>query len=330
MTDDMAAGTLKSYRVRFRFRVSKKINIDDNEITVPVGEKRVALSAGTPDKPINESNWLIANTRGFETELAARQFGHDLRAACAVASVANRLGVDGGIDLATSDVGSAFKKRLNETTGTVIRGNVHGIDVFLDDPSVRIFSVQGTGSVLQNPQPFLQDVSDFLGPASLLSQRARDIVLLLNNALMRPEPVAQIVFSISAVEMLGQTESWSAAQREQIDALILRANESTLCPNAERDEIVTALRSNFHKLSLRQGVMRLLSSLGLSHLKGDWDALYGERSTLVHGLAPKPGVDYSHLGFRAVSLCGRILLIAIAQEMPGADRHIDRMYPLGT
>jgi hypothetical protein len=329
MTDETPTGELKGYRVRFRFRVSKKINIDDNEITVPVGERIVTLSAGTPNKPIKESNWLIANTRGFRTETAARQFGHDLRAACAVASAANRLGVDGGVDLATSDLGSAFKKHLQTTTGAVMRGNVHGVDVFLDDPSVRIFSVQGTGSVLQNPQPFLQDVSDFLGRASALSKRAQDIVLLLNNALMRPEPVAQIVFSISAVEMLGQTEEWSAAQREQIDELIVAANESTLCLDAERDEIVTALRNNFHKLSLRQGVIRLLSSLGLSHLKSDWDALYGERSTLVHGLAPKPGIDYSRLGFRSVSLCGRILLTAVAQEVPGADRHVDRMYPLG-
>jgi hypothetical protein len=32
------------------------------------------------------------------------------------------------------------------------------------------------------------------------------------------------------------------------------------------------------KIGLRQGVLRLLGSLGLSGLKGEWDTLYGERS----------------------------------------------------
>ncbi|HRN87907.1 MAG TPA: hypothetical protein PK271_04835 [Hyphomicrobium sp.] len=330
MTEEKATEAPRGYRARFRFRVSKKLNIDDNEITVRIGERSVTLSASAADKPIKGSDWLIANARGFETEETARQFGHDLRAACAVASAANRLGIDGGVDLATSGLGSALKEHLKETTGAVVRDNVHGVDVFLDDPSVRIFSVQATGSVLRNPQPFLEDVSDFLGQASALSQRVQDILLLLNYALMRPEPVAQIVFIISAVEMLGQTEKWSGAQKTQIKELIAVAKASRSCSDLERDEIATALRNGLHKLSLRQGVLRLLNSLGLSQLKDEWDALYGERSTLVHGLAPKPGVDYSPLAFKAVSLCGRILMAAVAQEVPGADRHVDRMYPLGT
>jgi hypothetical protein len=81
------------------------------------------------------------------------------------------------------------------------------------------------------------------------------------------------------------------------------------------------------KIGLRQGVLRLLGSLGLSGLKGEWDTLYGERSTLVHGLAPRPGTDYSQLAFKTVSLCARILLAAIARELPGADRHVDLAYP---
>ena len=91
---------------------------------------------------------------------------------------------------------------------------------------------------------------------------------------------------------------------------------------------MTAIERGLHKLSLRQGVLRLLSSLGLPGLKSEWDRLYDERSTLVHGLAPRPGADYSQLAFKAVSLCGRILLAAIAKELPSADRHVDLFYPV--
>ena len=72
--------------------------------------------------------------------------------------------------------------------------------------------------------------------------------------------------------------------------------------------------------------MRLLDHLGLSHLKKEWDELYGERSTLVHGLAPKPGADYTGLATRTVSLCGQILLKVISKEITTANSHVDKFY----
>src|SRR3546814_19354980 len=62
------------------------------------------------------------------------------------------------------------------------------------------------------------------------------------------------------------------------------------------------LRRGTHKIGLRQGVLRLLNSLGLAHLKPKWDELYSERSTLIHGLAPEPGARYDELANRSVSL----------------------------
>lgn len=76
--------------------------------------------------------------------------------------------------------------------------------------------------------------------------------------------------------------------------------------------------------------MRLLDSLGLRDLKRDWDSLYEERSTLVHGLAPQPGVNYEPLASKAINLCGRILMTAVAKELPGAGRRIESVYPRGT
>jgi hypothetical protein len=72
-----------------------------------------------------------------------------------------------------------------------------------------------------------------------------------------------------------------------------------------------------HKLSLRQGVLRLLKNAGLN-LKNEWDAIYKERSTLVHGLAPQPGVDYGPLAHRTISLCVRIMHRLIEMEI-GAE-----------
>jgi hypothetical protein len=68
--------------------------------------------------------------------------------------------------------------------------------------------------------------------------------------------------------------------------------------------------------------------LGLSHLRVRWDEFYGERSTLVHGLAPKPGIDYGELAHKAMSLCGHILITAIAREVAGASKYLDKYYPV--
>jgi hypothetical protein len=54
----------------------------------------------------------------------------------------------------------------------------------------------------------------------------------------------------------------------------------------------------------------------------------GRRSTLVHGLAPRPGVDYSTLAFDTVNLCGRILLTVLTDELPAAVAHMDALYEI--
>jgi hypothetical protein len=91
--------------------------------------------------------------------------------------------------------------------------------------------------------------------------------------------------------------------------------------------VAAAIERGTQRLSLRQGVLRLLTSLELQDLRKDWDRQYGERSTLVHGLAPVPGADYTQLAYRVVNLCGRILLTYIEREVPEVREHIDTYFP---
>jgi hypothetical protein len=145
---------------------------------------------------------------------------------------------------------------------------------------------------------------------------------------MQPEPVAQIVFAVSAVEMLGQHQDWSTEQKLILEDAALASENSPLGTIDERLEVAAAIRRGAHKVGLRQGVIRLLKSLGLEHLKRQWDVIYSARSALFHGLTPQPGVDYSQLAYRVISLCGRILLTAAAQEVAGIDQHLDKFYEM--
>lgn len=322
-----AAMAKKTYRARFRFRVGKKLNIADAEHRFTVAGREAVLASGVGDsKPISESDWLVINTRGFKSEEDAREFGHKLRAAAQLSSVACRIGIDAGIDLPTSGMGAAFRQQFEEQTGASIRSNIHGIDVFPDETNVVIFNVSGSGTVLSSPEPFLPSLDALHAIAGTATDRARDIALLLNYALMRTEPVAQIVFAVSAVEMLGQDETWSAEQRRLLEELSSQANKMEIGTPEERGEVAASITKSLHRITLRQGVRRLLDRLGLGHFKKHWDDLYSERSTLVHGLAPKPGADYGDLATRTMTLCGQILLRAIAAEIELIGQRADTYY----
>lgn len=191
-----------TFRARFRFRVSKKLNLAAYEHRFVVAEREVVLSAQSNDAAIEDSEWLVMNARGFSTEEEAGIFAHQLRAAADVSSVATRLGIDSGVDRLSSDLGRIVRQRIERDHGLLIRGNVHGIDVYPDLPNVHIFSASASPTVRTQAQPFLADISRFFESVTRLSERGKDVVLLLNYALMRTDPVSRIVFAFSAVEML--------------------------------------------------------------------------------------------------------------------------------
>jgi hypothetical protein len=314
-----------TWRARLRFRLQKKIRLDVNSHRLQIAGREIVLTPPTPDLKIMDSEWLIMNARGFASEDEARQFGNGLKSALEISAVAARVGVDTGRNLATSALGKIVKDALAQE-GTSVRDNIHGLDVFPDHPNTRIFTMNATGIVHSAPDPFLSDLDAIVRAAVTPSKPVADVILLLNYALMRPEPVAQIVFAVSAVESLGQDESWSEDQRQLLRELATAAEQSATGPAVERQEVADAIRKSLHRLTLRQGVFRLLDRLGLQHLKRPWDDLYAERSTLVHGLAPRPGADYGDLAHRTVGLCGQILLTAAAAEIPQAGKHVPSMY----
>jgi len=275
---------------------------------------------------ISDSEWLCMNARGFGSYEEASQFAENLRAACEVSSVAARIGIDTGTDVPTFAFGQILKDSALALDGIKARDNIHGIDVFVDDPAIRFGHVNASLIIRSMPNPFLSDLEALHHAVGYASPRTKDIVLLLNYALMRPEPVAQIVFAISAVEMLGQDEVWSSEQKQLLDEVAIFAQKLTIGSDRERTEVAEAIRKGVHKLSLRQGVLRLLSSPNLDYLKLKWDDIYSQRSTLVHGLAPKPGADYTDLAFRTVSLCGKILLAVVAKEIAGSDSYVGQRY----
>lgn len=291
-----------------------------------VAGREALLQAPTEETLIQDSDWLIVNTRGFESDDEARVFGRNLQTSLHLASAVTRIGMDPGQDRPTSALAQHFKEQIAEKTGAKIRDNVHGLDVFVDDPNVAIFALQATGVVRASPDHFLSRAAELHSAVGSMTKEAHDIVLLLNFGLMRPEPVAQIIFCISAVEMLGQEEQWSEAQQAMLEKLADSLPGMAIGSEIERREVADAIRRGVHRISLRQGVFRLLQRLNLPHLRKSWDDIYSERSKLVHGLAPVPGARYDELASRTVNLCGLILLTRVTQEVPAIREYVNTFY----
>lgn len=319
---------VETYRTRFRFRIGKKLSVKDNSYRFQVNGRDALLQAQNDAEAIEDSEWLIINTRGFADDAAAREFGDNLRKSLHLASAVTRLGVDPGVDLPTSAISEHIKQKLASENGVRIRNNIHGLDVFVDDPRVRIFGIHMKGVVRASPNPLLSHTAALYHQVANLSREAQDIILLLNFALMRPEPVAQIIFCISAVEMLGQKEGWSDMQKMILKTLAESALSLEIGSEQERQAVSAAIMRAIHPVSLRQGVLHLLNRLGIGTLRKPWDEIYQERSRLVHGLAPVPGERYDDLASRTVNLCGRILLTRIAEEVTSISQLIDEYYPL--
>lgn len=317
----------QQFSIRYLFRVEKKLNIKSKEHRFKICEWDALLVPRRKGRTIDQSEWLIMRISGFGSENSAQIFARKLRAASDLSSVSCRMGIDSGIDRVVAGVTRHFKNQIFEQTGLTLRNTIHGIDV-MPEANSKFFDMEATPTLLKQPEPFLGDLTLFFEASEKMSQHVRDIILLLNYALMRSDPVAQIIFAFSAVEMLGQKEQWSADQKQLLDNLASSARQSDVGTEAERAEVAVRIKDGLQKVGLRQGVMRLLDENGLADLKPKWDELYGRRSTLVHGLAPQPGVDYVSFASEVVALCGRILLTLIAKEVPEADRHLNTYYKL--
>jgi hypothetical protein len=317
------------FRVRLQFKIATLLQDPRQSLEVIIDGRPVEVASARGRKPLQESPWVAMTASGFDTPESAFAFGQRLKLTVQLIAARNRIGVDCGAERPLGTIGTIYRDEIFKHSGVWMRGSIHGLDIFEDRENVRFISGEGTIQTLVNPTAFFDEVQKYHLNVDALTPVARDIVLLLNFALMTTEPVAQAVFAISAVEMIGQQDDWNKSQLAAIERLALHVKEDKTISSEEADEISDAIKRSLHKLSLRQGVLRLLKRLGLSGLKKDWDSLYGERCELVHGLAPEPGKSYSGLANRAINLCGYILLTALGKEVAGIDDGIMSRYPVG-
>lgn len=318
----------RGFRMRLRARIGKSLTSAATSKTVVVMNKDVIISSQKTEEPLNKAKWIVLRAGGFATEEAAQHFGSRLRSILQLAALSVRLGVDVGEDKPTSVINEDFARTLGLLKdGQRIAPNVHGLSIFPDDENIRFPMIEAEATVTADPEQFLSALKESGESGENSLGAATNAVRLLNLALMTSEPLAQMVLSFSAVEELGQNENWNESQMALINELASAAIATKEATASEREEVAHAIRTGLYRLSLRQGVMRLLSRLGLAAQRREWDRLYSVRSGVFHGTARLSGSEMSQAAHDTVTLCGRIILGIVAREgaqPPSiAARHFD-------
>lgn len=194
------------------------------------------------------------------------------------------------------------------------RREVHGLAVLPDDELTRFPIFNATGTVTADPNQLISALQELGEQDPVASVTAANGVRLLNFALMTSEPLAQMVLAVSSIEELGQNQRWSDAQKVLINKLAEAAESSAEATEGEREEVATAIRKGLFRLSLREGVKRVLASASVEHLIKEWDRLYGIRSGVFHGTAQLSEPELHKAGQETITLCAKILFAIISKE----------------
>jgi hypothetical protein len=218
---DSSAGSTEEdfggFIARLRFRVCKRLDIPEYEQDVEFGPYKATLLGQNKGQPICESDWLILRVKALGTEEEARKVGEKLKVAVALSSARARLGVDIGNDKPTGSVANFVVEAIREEFHVEIRSNIHGIDVYSEASPVLVLNINADALVSTKPEPFLSGAWRFFNEEWSVTPRLQEAVILLNAALINPEQLAQVVLAVSAVEMMGQDEEWSPAQKQLLE-----------------------------------------------------------------------------------------------------------------
>ena len=277
---------------------------DDVRLTTCLDGREVTIRASDGAQPISKAEWLVFEACGFPTEREARAFGERLRANVEIAAFCSGLGVDTGPDEGFGSIKGEERQSEGRPKPHPHHGSAPGLSIRSDDDKPAPGGIWGAVTTASDPEIFLEAMRELADQPSI-AEHAIAPVRLLNLALITFQPLARIVLAISAVESRAKGEKWSDEQCALINKL------ATEIADPEVKKAVERMR----RISIRQGVNRLLCRIGLSHSRKEWDRIYNLRSRLFHG-AGKPWGDreIAKLASDAIQLCRKIIFATIKRD----------------
>ncbi len=266
MVVDFGTPEADSYLVRVQVQIGKRLHTDASCLTATTLGRPISIKS--PSGSMSETDWLVLEARGFSSEGSAREFGERLRLLATIAGLCSHLGIDAGRDTTLSRFTEHLQRRMELEDDVRVPPEIHGVQVLPDDGKSRFMHASASLSVSSDPRQLLEAVEHLSdNAASFDAAKYPDSLInslrLLNLAMIAEDRRAKIVLAVAAVEGLIRNEKWSERQKEWLADTIGTLREKA---DAELEEMANVLQ-RMHRVSLRQGVFRLLEGNGLQHLK---------------------------------------------------------------
>ena len=292
------------FRLYLQVRIGKALTTDEAFLTTYLDGREVTIRASLGPS-LSKAEWIVFEARGFPTESKARAFGERLRANVQLAALCSSPGVDTGRDEVLSWISEEYARELGWLKPHQRIGpDVHGLVVLPDDDNTVFGRSSADTTVTSSPERFLEAMRELADQPSITEPTLALSVRLLNLARINSEPRARIVLDVSAVESVAEGEKWSAEQRALINKLAAGIADP---------EVKEAVK-RMHRISIRQGIKRVLESNRLDHLWEEWDDLYKRRSRLFHGGGEFTNQEIGELASNATKLCNKIIFGIIKQK----------------
>ncbi|QXQ07647.1 hypothetical protein KX816_06415 [Sphingosinicellaceae bacterium] len=277
---------------------------------------------------IRDTDWLVVTIRGLRSEEDARQLGIRLQRSSSIAASFQRIGIDVGENVATSNFADSIKDTIFKDFGLKMLDDVHGVTVYPNTPHTVITASGGIVTAFTKASGTLTHIEALLSQVEIADAPEYQAVLLMNAAMMNIDALARMVLAISAVELLATGSGWTEAQTLSIGRLIDVAEQDCEVPPSELTDLIKVLSRLQKQKSITTGIKLLLTTLGLESLKPRWDKLYGQRSAVFHANKYMSASQRTVGADDVLSICGRIVLAALQAKHPSVQIGYEAQYPL--
>jgi hypothetical protein len=267
---------MTSWCFRLKFRVVTNVDVPEHcTISVPPLLASAKISSNQPLAP-GANQWMAIKATGYESEKAAWSAAMCLKDAILIAG-AKGFGADFGTNTAKSRLASFIKDSAKEKFGTIIRDEVHGIDVF-EDGDVRHFEASAQASVHMELSHFEKSVAEVA--EARLTATSRTGAELLNDSLFNMPDEARFLLRISAIESMCQQGQRPEPVQALIDQLLKAMPSMTADSSAE--ETMRSVLKDSRRESVRRACLGKIRKMLGDNAAKQFDQLYDLRSKYLH------------------------------------------------
>lgn len=190
------------------------------------------------------------------------------------------IGLDAGHDRATASTSQAIKDTYAVQHGSQLRDDVHGLDVFPEQPPVRWFGAEGYGTVKHVIENYEGRLQAFYREQVTLTAKQQLALDLYNLSHFENASKPRFLLLVTVVEVLASPAARSAAAQEVLDALLAIVQTSAL--DVEEKERLSDGIGNLKKDSISGACRNFVARWASGEDSAFFAGCYRARSELLH------------------------------------------------